>query len=383
MVIDTIDRLLSLKESNFYADTGSLLLNFVVSRDMLKGLPIGVNVVAGWVGAGKTTFLLNVLRRQLIKASRNPQISIGCYYYDTELEGFDFEIGSKVIGLSQKPNNYEIVFRKVAHFDEFSEKILTDVNKTTYDANIFILDSFATLTSKQVKELEKEREKVIKKDEVYELENQQILLKQKQIINLVSEFIDLFEKKQIVFIITTHLYETIGSFITKEEIKGGNYIKYIAKNVLVVDKAKKKDVIHKIIKNSYTLSFSFNIRKNRLGFENSEVKIVGLPLIYDPVSGLIDYITIDMDMTSFETQDVVGDLVHPLPILYKKGKKYYILQNLVDDFKKVFPDVVPEMTADNWNNFILSNIKEFSNFLKAQKEKMDLAFEKEIDIINY
>lgn len=383
--VEKVDKIASVQETHFYADTGNLILNFVLSKNLLGGFPVGVSTVGGWVGTGKTALLLNVLRRFKIKAERTPNSKFLCHYYDTEIESFDRETIFPMLELTDMPNNFTFEYNKVEHFDKFAEMLLTTVIRSDADYNLILLDSFASLTQKQLQELEQDRRKVLRDDELYELETQQLLLKQRQIINLITEFIDLFNKKNIVFILTTHLYENINTFIVKEELKGGNYIKYISKNIIIVDRAKKKDNITRIVKDRsiMTLNFDMEVRKNRLGFEGAQVKLVGLPIVYDPYSGILDFLSVPEESVDLDTEDFETHTYHPLPVFYKKARKYILLPHLKDTFLKYYPSQEIEHTPEKWIELIQQNIKTFSDFLKELKTNQENRYKTILNLIDY
>jgi len=286
-----------------FIDTGSFILNAVLSGSLYGGIPDNkITAFAGESATGKTYFVLGVVRAFLDK---NPDGAV--VYYDTEaavtkgmMEARGIDTQRVIIA---EPDT-------IQKFRTHALKMLEAYDKTPADKRppmMMVLDSLGLLST--TKELEDSTEGKETRD-----------MTKAQTIKATFRVLTLkLAKVKVPMLVTNHVYDLVGSYIPTKEMGGGSGLKYAASTIAYLGKKKERDgdeIIGNIIK--------VKMQKSRLSKENSQVEVL---LTYDKgldkYYGLLDlaekYKVINKVSTRYEMPDgkkVFGKEINRNPELY-------------------------------------------------------------------
>ena len=234
-----------------YVDTGSYIINALVSGSLFGGLPANkVTALAGESSTGKTFFALSVVRNFL---DANP--TCGVIFFETESAISRDMIESRGIDSSR------MVLFPVATIEEFRTQACRIVDKYMKEPKeerqpmMFVLDSLGMLSTT------KEMEDVANDKQVRDMTKSQLIKGAFRVLTLK------LGQAQVPMIVTNHTYDVIGSYVPTKEMGGGTGLKYAASTIIYLTKSKerdsKKEVIGNIIK--------CEAKKSRLTIEGSKV----------------------------------------------------------------------------------------------------------------
>ena len=234
-----------------YVDTGSYIVNALVSGSLFGGLPSNkVTALAGESSTGKTFFALSVVRNFL---DANP--TGGVIYFETESAISRDMIESRGIDSSR------MIIMPVATIEEFRTqacRILDKYMKEPKDERVpmmFVLDSLGMLSTT------KEMEDIANDKQVRDMTKSQLIKGAFRVLTLK------LGQAQVPMIVTNHTYDVIGSYVPTKEMGGGTGLKYAASTIIYLSKSKerdsKKEVVGNIIK--------CEAKKSRLTIEGSKV----------------------------------------------------------------------------------------------------------------
>ena len=234
-----------------YVDTGSYIVNALVSGSLFGGLPSNkVTALAGESSTGKTFFALSVVRNFL---DANP--TGGVIYFETESAISRDMIESR--GIDSK----RMVLFPVATIEEFRTqacRILDKYLKEPKDERVpmmFVLDSLGMLSTS------KEMEDVANDKQVRDMTKSQLIKGAFRVLTLK------LGQAQVPMIVTNHTYDVIGSYVPAKEMGGGTGLKYAASTIIYLGKKKEKDgteLVGNIIK--------CEAKKSRLTKEGSKIE---------------------------------------------------------------------------------------------------------------
>jgi RecA/RadA recombinase len=246
-----------IEESEVFVDTGSYILNGLVSGKISGGVS-GNKITAffGLSGTGKTYFSLAVVKNYL---DNNP--GGYCLYFDTEAAVTKSLLESRGIDLTR------LVVLNVVTIEEFRTKALKAVdmylktNKKDRKPCMFVLDSLGMMsTNKEISDTLSEKDvKDMTKAALIKATFRMLTLKLGQ--------------AEIPMIVTNHSYANIGGYGPANVPSGGTGLTYASSTIIELSKSKEKegtDVVGAIIK-----AKTF---KSRLSKENQEVEV---RLFYD------------------------------------------------------------------------------------------------------
>jgi RecA/RadA recombinase len=234
-----------------YVDTGSYIINALVSGSLFGGLPANkVTALAGESSTGKTFFALSVVRNFL---DANP--TGGVIYFETESAISRDMIESRGIDSSR------MIIMPVATIEEFRTQACRIVDKYMKEPKeervpmMFCLDSLGMLSTS------KEMEDVANDKQVRDMTKSQLIKGAFRVLTLK------LGQAGVPMIVTNHTYDVIGSYVPTKEMGGGTGLKYAASTIIYLTKSKerdsKKEVIGNIIK--------CEAKKSRLTIEGSKV----------------------------------------------------------------------------------------------------------------
>ena len=240
---------------NEYIDTGSYILNALISGSIHKGLPSNkITAFAGESATGKTFFLLGLVRQFL---SDNP--SGGVLYFESESALTPEMVEERDIDTKR------FIQLPVSTIQEFAQQASRVVDKHIERGDgaplLLCLDSLGMLsTAKEVGDVTEGADKV-------DMTKARIVKGAFRVLTLK------LAKAGIPLLVTNHTYKQVGTMFPQDVMGGGSGLQYAASNIVFLSKKKEKDgtdVIGNII---HCKNF-----KSRLAKENKKVDVL---LSYD------------------------------------------------------------------------------------------------------
>ena len=321
---------------NEYIDTGSYILNALISGSIHKGLPSNkITAFAGESATGKTFFLLGLVRQFL---ADNP--SGGVLYFESESALTPEMIEERDIDTKR------FVQLPVSTIQEFAQQasrvVDAHIEKGEGSPLLLCLDSLGMLsTAKEVGDITEGADKV-------DMTKARIVKGAFRVLTLK------LAKAGIPLLVTNHTYKQVGAMFPQDIMGGGSGLQYAASNIVFLSKKKEKDgtdIIGNII---HCKNF-----KSRLAKENKKVDVL---LSYD--EGLNRYYGLLELAEKYEIFKKVSTR-YELP----DGAKLYAKQILKDPekyFTKVIMDALDEAAKIEFSYG--SGIDEIDETLEAGEE---------------
>ena len=240
-----------------YIDTGSYILNALLSGSIHGGLPSNkITALAGESATGKTYFAMGIVKTFL---DSNPEA--GVIYFESE------SAITKELIVSRGIDADRMVIVPVSTVQEFRHSVLKILdsyllqNESDRQPLFLCLDSLGMLSTT------KEMEDSSQGKETRDMTRAQVLKAAFRVLTLK------LGRAKVPMLVTNHTYDVVGSMFPTKEMGGGSGLKYAASSIIYLSKKKEKDgteVIGNIIhcKN----------HKSRLTVEN---KMVDVRLTYD------------------------------------------------------------------------------------------------------
>ena len=240
-----------------YIDTGSYILNALLSGSIHGGLPSNkITALAGESATGKTYFAMGIVKTFL---DSNPDA--GVIYFESE------SAITKELIVSRGIDADRMVIVPVSTVQEFRHSVLKILdsyllqNESDRQPLFLCLDSLGMLSTT------KEMEDTAQGKETRDMTRAQVLKAAFRVLTLK------LGRAKVPMLVTNHTYDVVGSMFPTKEMGGGSGLKYAASSIIYLSKKKEKDgteVIGNIIhcKN----------HKSRLSVEN---KMVDVRLTYD------------------------------------------------------------------------------------------------------
>jgi len=236
-----------------YTDTGSYILNALISGSIYKGLPGNkITALAGESATGKTYFLLGIVRQFL---KDNP--TGGVIFFESESAITSTMLDERGI------DSRRVTMLPVSTVEEFRTQamiILKRVEETPESDRhplLFCLDSLGQLsTTKEVSDVTAGSDK-------------RDMTRAPMIKGAFRVLTIQLGKLGIPMIVTNHTYDSIGSMYPTKELAGGSGLKYSADNIVFLSKRKEKvgtDVVGNVI---HCRNY-----KSRLTVENKMVDVI-------------------------------------------------------------------------------------------------------------
>ena len=291
-------------EFGSFIDTGSYILNAVLSGSLYGGVPDNkVTAFAGESATGKTYFVLGVVKSYL---DRNPEA--GVVYYDTEAAV------TKAMMEERGIDTRRVILAEpdtIQKFKTHALKMIDMYEKEPVDKRppmMFVLDSLGLLSTS------KEMEDSLEGKDVRDMTKSQIIKAAFRVLTLK------LAKVKIPLLVTNHVYEVIGSYVPTKELGGGTGLKYAASTIAMLSKRKEKDGDGDIVGNIVRIK----MYKSRLSKENSQVEVLltydkGLDRYYGLLELAEKYEIIKKVSTRFELPDgkkVFGKEIRQNPTAY-------------------------------------------------------------------
>jgi RecA/RadA recombinase len=315
-----VDEGIAAGDCSSFVDTGSYILNALVSGSIFGGLPSNkVTALAGESSTGKTFFALSIVKNFL---QSDPLAQV--IYFESESaiskDMMDSRgIDVKRVGLVPVTTVQEFRTQSIKVVDEYMK-----LKKDDRPPLLFVLDSLGMLsTSKEVEDASAGKE-------TRDMTRAQVI---KSIFRILSLKLG---QAGIPLIVTNHTYEVVGAYVPTKEMGGGTGLKYAASSILFLSKKKEKDgteQVGNIIK--------VKAQKSRFTKENSDVET----RLYFDERGLDKYYGLLELGEKHGVFERVGNRiktdsgnVYP-SVIYKDPEKYFtpeILQALDECARKEF-----------------------------------------------
>ena len=315
-----VDEGIAAGDCSTFVDTGSYILNALVSGSIFGGLPQNkVTALAGESSTGKTFFALSIVKNFL---DQNPEGQV-IYFESESAISKDMmatrNIDVKRVGLVPVTTVQEFRTQSIKVVDEFMK-----LKKEDRPPLLFVLDSLGMLsTSKEVQDATDGKE-------TRDMTRAQVI---KSIFRILSLKLG---QAGIPLIVTNHTYEVVGAYVPTKEMGGGTGLKYAASSILFLSKKKEKDgteQVGNIIK--------VKAHKSRFTKENSDVET----RLYFDERGLDKYYGLLELGQQYGVFERVGNRVktehgnvYPSAV-YKDPEKYFtpeVLQALDECARKEF-----------------------------------------------
>jgi len=267
-------------DPNTWVSTGNYCLNYLISGDFNKGIPLGrVTMLAGESGSGKSL----IASGNLIKNAQEQ--GIFCVALDSE--NALHEDWLQALGVDTSPE--KLLRINVAMVDDVAKIIsefITNYSKE-YDSKdeserpkiLFVIDSLGMLLTPT------DRDQFEKGDMKGDMGR-----KPKQLTALIRNCVNMFGAYNVGLVATNHTYASQDMFDPDDKISGGQGFVYASSVVIAMKKLKlKEDDDGNKISDVTGIRAAIKVMKTRFNkpFESVQVKIPyekGM----DPYSGLID-----------------------------------------------------------------------------------------------
>ena len=205
-----------------YIDTGSYILNALLSGSIYDGLPNNkITALAGESATGKTFFALGMCKQFL---DDNPDSAV--IYFESESAITKDMIESRGIDSSR------IVIVPVTTVQEFRTQSIKIVDQYIEDQSdmkmMFVLDSLGMLSTT------KEIEDTAAGSETKDMTRAQLVKGAFRVLTLK------LGKAGVPLVVTNHTYDEMGLF-AKKVMGGGSGLKYAASSIVFLSKKKEKD----------------------------------------------------------------------------------------------------------------------------------------------
>jgi len=301
-----------------YVDTGSYILNALISGDIYGGIPSNkITALAGETATGKTFFVLGIVKQFL---ADNP--SGGVLYFESE------SALTKQMIEDRGSDSSRMIILPVATIQEFTHQALKVVESHSEGQGerplLMCLDSLGMLsTTKEVTDISEGKE-------TKDMTRAQLVKGSFRVLTLK------LGKAGIPLLVTNHTYKQMGTMFPTDVMGGGSGLQYAASTIIFLSKRKEKegtDVVGNVI---HCKNF-----KSRLTKENKKIDVLlrydqGLNRYYGLIELAEDAGIFTKVSTRYEMPD--GSKVFGKAIL-KEPEKYFtpeILDKLNDHAKKVF-----------------------------------------------
>jgi len=231
-----------------HVDTGSYILNALVSGDIYGGIPSNkITALAGETATGKTFFALGMVKQFL---ADNP--SGGVLYFESESALTKEMIESR--GIDSK----RMIILPVTTIQEFTHQAVKIVENHTEDKPIMMcLDSLGMLsTTKEVGDISEGKE-------TKDMTRAQLVKGCFRVLTLK------LGKAGIPLLVTNHTYKQVGTMFPQDVMGGGSGLQYAASTIIFLSKRKEKegtDVVGNVI---HCKNY-----KSRLTKENKRVDVL-------------------------------------------------------------------------------------------------------------
>lgn len=238
-------------ENESYVDTGSYILNALVSGSIFGGISQNkITALAAPEACGKTFIALSVVKNFL-----NQNEEGFCLYFDTESAITQKMLLEKGIDVNR------VIIINVVTIEEFRNKLLKFVDMYTKKPESERKPCFVVLDSLGMLSTNKEIKDTLDEKDTRDMTKAQLIKGAFRMLTLKMG------EAKIPMIMNNHLYDSMSMYSSKE-MSGGSGLRYSASTILYISKSKEKEgtEISGVI-------LKFKTVKSRLSRENREVEV--------------------------------------------------------------------------------------------------------------
>lgn len=245
--------------------TGNYALNWIISKDMFKGLPMGrVTLLTGNAGSGKSMIALSMMRE--------PSIDL-IVYMDSEGGGISNEFAD-FLGIDSS----KILYQAINTIEDLKERmglVIDIIEKNKNKKNVLlVVDSVSMLTT----------QRELDANGGMDMGN-----KAKQTREFFRSYIRKMQKLNIACVMTGHLTKTIGGYGPSEEVAGGTILQYAPSAEVRFAKVNAESEIEKDARGASMIKIRAIMQKSRFGTLGKRVKFdLDMERGLDPYAGLFD-----------------------------------------------------------------------------------------------
>ena len=318
-----------------WISTGNYALNYLVSGDFNKGVPLGkVTVFAGESGAGKSY----ICAGNIVKAAQDQGIFVVLIDSENALDEKWLQ------ALSVDTDEKKILKLNMSMIDDVAKTISTFMSEYREMADVdrpkvlFVIDSLGMLlTPTDVDQFNKGD---MKGD---------MGRKPKALTSLVRNTVNMIGSHNVGLVCTNHTYASQDMFDPDDKISGGQGFIYASSIVVAMKKLKlKEDLDGKKVTDVRGIRAACKVMKTRYAkpFEGVQVKIpydTGM----DPYSGLVDLFEKKGLLVQQGNRLKYTDSTGKETLEYRKdwsGEKLDIIMNNFDSFQAEEPEVEDTIT---------------------------------------
>lgn len=298
-----------------FVDTGTYLLNGLLSGSIYRGLPDNkIIALAGESSTGKTYFTLSIISKFL---KDNPEAVV--LYFDSE-QAVTSEMFKKR-GVDPK----RVAVFPVSTVEEFRHQSITIVDKylelpkEDRKPTMIVLDSLGMLSTS------KEMTDTAEGKETRDMTRAQIVKSTFRVLTVKLGI------AKIPMIMTNHTYQVVGAYVPMSEMGGGTGLKYAASTIVYLSKKKDKNADGEVVGNI----IHCKLYKGRFTKENKQIDVrlnydTGLDPYYGLVEIAVDAGIFKKNSTRIELPD--GSKVFEKTI-YDNPEKYFT-KDILDQIDK-------------------------------------------------
>lgn len=317
-----------------WISTGNYALNYLVSGDFQKGIPLGkVSVFAGESGAGKSF----ICSGNLVKSAQDQGIFVVLVDSENALDE------SWLQALDVDTSEEKLLKLNMAMIDDVAKTITTfmkdykNMNEEERPKVLFVVDSLGMLMSPTE----------VNQFEAGDMKGD-MGRKAKALKALVTNCVNMFGSFNVGLVATNHTYASQDMFDPDDKIAGGQGFIYASSIVVAMKKLKLKEDAEGVKTSQvHGIRAKCKVMKTRYAkpFEDVEIKIpyeTGM----NPYSGLLDLFEkkglIEKSGNRLSYKKTDGEEI----LEYRKNWTGELLEIVMEDFHKKEPDVVNTVEAD-------------------------------------
>lgn len=255
----------SLAEIPGWVTTGNYALNWIISKSIYKGLPLGrVVLLSGDPASGKSMIALSMMRE--------PSIDL-IVFIDTEGGGVNKDF-AKFLGIDTK----RVLYSTVDTIESLIERMkffIDMIEKNKFNKNVLlVVDSISMLST----------ERELDPDAGADMGTKARLTRQ-----FFRTYIRKMQKLKICAVFTAHLTQNIGGYGPPKSVSGGTILGYAPSVEIRFTKINADSDIEQSARGAQLVKIRAVIEKSRLGTTAKRVKL-DLDMQYglDPYAGLFD-----------------------------------------------------------------------------------------------
>lgn len=317
-----------------WVTTGNYALNWITSKNMFKGLPLGrVCLFTGDPGSGKSMISLSMMREKSIDL---------VIYMDSEGGGITKEF-AEFLGIDIS----KVLYQQIDTVEELIDKMrftIDNIEKNKTKKNILmVIDSISMVSTDREKD---------------ESGGADMGNKAKQTRQFFRQYIRKMQKLNICCVMTGHLTQNIGSYGGGKSVSGGTILGYAPSIEIRFAKINKESETEMNAKGTKLVKIRASIEKSRFGTHGKRVMFdLDMQSGLDPYAGIADILK-DYNYLIVAKKDVEQQIKDKdIP---KKSSGYWIFNPYIDATKSIVEKLIEAGEYKEFSKFRESNIKKWA-----------------------